>query len=47
MLGRLSLLTLVSVNLSRFNVFDGDNFLTFKIICPKCRRVNTLVACTC
>ena len=30
-----------------FNVFDGDNFRTFKIICPKCRRVNTLTACTC
>ena len=28
-----------------FNVFDGDNFRTFKIICPKCRRVNTLTAC--
>ena len=25
-----------------FNV--GDNFRPFKIICPKCRRVNTLVA---
>ena len=31
----------------RFNVFDGDKFRTFKIICPRCRRVNTLVACTC
>ena len=30
-----------------FNVFGGDNFRTFKIICPKCRRVNTLTACTC
>ena len=30
-----------------FNVFDGDNFHTFKIICPKCRRVNTLTACAC
>ena len=30
-----------------FNVFDGDNFRTFKIICPKCGRVNTLVACNC
>ena len=29
------------------NVFDGDNFRTFKIICPKCRRVNTLTACPC
>ena len=26
-----------------FNVFDGDNFRTFKITCPKCRRVNTLL----
>ena len=31
----------------RLNVFDGDNFRTFKIICPKCGRVNTLVACNC
>ena len=31
----------------RINVFDGDNFRTFKIICPKCGRVNTLVACNC
>jgi len=30
-----------------FNVFDGDNCRTFKIICPKCRRVNTLTVCTC
>ena len=30
-----------------FNVFDGDNFRIFKIICPKCGRVNTLVACNC
>ena len=30
-----------------FNVFDDDNFRTFKIICPKCHRVNTLTACTC
>ena len=30
-----------------FNVFDGDSFRTFKIICPKCLRVNTLTACTC
>ena len=29
------------------NVFDGDNFRTFKIICPKYRRANTLTACTC
>ena len=33
--------------LNPLNVFGGDNFRTFKIICPKCRRVNTLVACTC
>lgn len=25
-----------------FNVFDGDNFRTFKMFCPKFRRVNTL-----
>ena len=30
-----------------FNVFDGANFRTFKIICPECRRVNTPTACTC
>ena len=29
-----------------FNVFDGDNFCTFKIICPKCCQVNTLTVCT-
>ena len=29
-----------------FNVFDSDNFRTFKMICPKCRRVNTVTACT-
>ena len=30
-----------------FNVFDGDNVRSFKIICPKCRRVNILKACSC
>ena len=30
-----------------FNVFDGDDFRSFKITFPKCRRVNTLAACTC
>ena len=29
-----------------FNVFDSDNLRTFKMICPKCRRVNTVTACT-
>ena len=40
-----------SINLSRFlsrdfSVFDGDNTRTFKIIYPKCCRVNTLVTVT-
>ena len=30
-----------------YNVFDGDNVHSFKIICPKCRRVNILKACSC
>ena len=30
-----------------YNVFDGDNVRPFKIICPKCRRVNILKACSC
>ena len=30
-----------------YNVFDGDNVRSFKIICPKCRRVNILKACSC
>ena len=30
-----------------FNVFDGDNFRIFKMIRPKRRWVNSLVACTC
>ena len=29
------------------NVFDGDNFRSFKLICPKCRRVNIFSVCTC
>ena len=29
----------------RLDVFDGDNFRTFTIICPKCGRVNILFAC--
>ena len=29
------------------NAFDGDNFRSFKLICPKCRRVNTSSVCTC
>ena len=30
-----------------YNVFDGDNVRSFKIICPKCRRVNILKVCSC
>ena len=30
-----------------YNVFDGYNVHSFKIICPKCRRVNILKACSC
>ena len=30
-----------------FKVFDGDNVRSLKIICPKCRRVNILKACSC
>ena len=30
-----------------FNAFDGKNVRSFKIICPKCRRVNILKACSC
>ena len=30
-----------------YNVFDGDNVRSFKIICPKCRRVNFLKAYSC
>ena len=29
------------------NAFDGDNFHSFKLICPKCHRVNTSSVCTC
>ena len=29
------------------NAFDGDNFHSFKLICPKCCRVNTSSVCTC
>ena len=29
------------------NVFDGDNFRSFKLICPKCRRVNIFSVSTC
>ena len=29
------------------NVFDGNNFSSFKVICPKCRRVNTHTVCSC
>ena len=30
-----------------YNVFDGDNVSSFKIIFPKCRCVNILKACSC
>ena len=29
------------------SVFDGDNIRSYKIICPKCRSVNTMNLCTC
>ena len=29
------------------NVFIGDNIRAYKIICPKCRRVNIRIACSC
>ena len=29
------------------NAFNGDNFHSFKLIRPKCRRVNTSSVCTC
>ena len=29
------------------NAFDGDNFRSFKLICPECHRVNTSSVCTC
>ena len=28
------------------NLFDGDNFCSFKLICPKCRSVNIFFVCT-
>ena len=28
-------------------IFDGDNIRTFKLVCPKCRRINTLSVCSC
>ena len=30
-----------------YNVFDGDNVRSFKIICRNCRRVNILKAYSC
>lgn len=29
------------------NVFDGDNFGSFKLICLQCRRVHIFSVCTC
>ena len=28
-------------------VFDGDNIRTFKLVCPKCGRVNAMSCCSC
>ena len=28
-------------------IFDGDNIRTFKLVCPKCRRINTMSICSC
>ena len=28
-------------------VFDGDNIRSYKLICPKCRRVNRMNICSC
>ena len=28
-------------------VFDGDNIRSYKLICPKCRRVNPIAICSC
>ena len=28
-------------------VFDGDNIRSYKLICPKCRRVNPMTICSC
>ena len=30
-----------------YYVFIGDNIPSYKIICPKCRRVNIRIACSC
>ena len=30
-----------------YYVFGGDNFCLYKIICPKCKRVNIRNACSC
>ena len=30
-----------------FRVFDAGNIRSYKIVCPKCRRINPLNACSC
>ena len=30
-----------------YQFFDGDNVRTFKLICPKCRKVNIFSVCSC
>ena len=30
-----------------YQIFDGDNVRTFKLICPKCRKVNIFSVCSC
>ena len=30
-----------------FRVFDADNIRSYKIVCPKCRRINPLNVCSC
>ena len=30
-----------------FRVFDADNIRSYKIVCPKCRRINPLSVCSC
>ena len=30
-----------------FTVFDVDNIRSYKIVCPKCRRINPLNVCSC
>ena len=30
-----------------FRVFDADNIRSYKIVCPKCRRINLLNVCSC